>query len=76
MYYQIKYVRMMTKEEYNEIPVHYCKNCGSLAIQYIAREEGGAGTFCKSCGSTETSITNIYTWEAIYGYQKKFSGGK
>lgn len=52
----------MTKEEYNDIPVYYCKNCLSLAIL----RDGDTGCFCNDCGNTDTSMSNIDTWEFLY----------
>jgi hypothetical protein len=53
----------MTKEEYNQIPVHYCKNCLSLAI---IKSDDNSHVFCKDCGGTEMSVTSIDTWEFLF----------
>ena len=52
----------MTKEEYNDIPVYFCKNCLSLAII----RNGEKDCFCGECGNTETSMASIDTWEFLY----------
>lgn len=53
----------MTKEEYNAIPVHYCKNCLSLAI--VEGEIPGS-EFCRDCGHTEVGMASIEAWEMMY----------
>lgn len=55
------------KEEYNNIPVVYCKHCLSLAI----RHSDGID-YCDKCGGTETGEAHIHEWEEIYG--KKYGG--
>lgn len=59
----------LTKEEYNEIPVHYCTCCLSLDI----RTSNGLD-YCNKCGSSDTWVTTIEDWEELYknGYGKKF----
>lgn len=49
----------MVKEDYNNIPVHYCKQCGSLRIMGTS---GVVGDYCDTCGSTDIDITIIDTW--------------
>ena len=54
----------MTKEEYNSIPIFYCKNCLSLKIfdvQHVDNSE-----YCDECGSTDIEQTDIETWNTIY----------
>lgn len=47
------------KEEYNSIPVYYCKHCGSLAIMNMpALFED----YCDKCGSTEIGKASIEAW--------------
>ena len=50
------------KKEYNDIPVHYCTTCLSLAIMGFDDDT----LFCNKCGSTKTATTNITEWELIY----------
>lgn len=52
---------MTKKEEYNNLPVFYCKNCLSLNIKLVENSE-----FCDSCGSTEIETTDIEEWEKLY----------
>ena len=40
----------MTKEDYNNIPVHYCKQCGSLRIMGTPAYKGFYGSFTSSTG--------------------------
>lgn len=59
----------LTKEEYNEIPVHYCQCCLSLNIRVA-----DTGDYCGNCGSTETWVTSFDNWEELYknSYGKKY----
>ena len=43
----------LTKEEYNKIPVYYCKHCGSLAIMTMPENPDD---YCDKCGSTDIGI--------------------
>lgn len=52
------------KEEYNNIPVYYCKHCLSLKIKGIAELEGL--DYCDDCGATEIATTSIQEWEELY----------
>lgn len=60
----------MSKEEYNNIPVHYCTNCLSLDIRYTDDEID----FCDDCGDIDIEIIHIEFWEELYKnkYGKKF----
>lgn len=49
------------KEQYNSIPVHYCKNCLSLKI--IA---GDGYDYCDECGGTSIETCSIEEWEKLY----------
>ncbi len=51
----------MTKEEYNNIPVEYCKQCLHLGI-VIEQSE----VFCKHCNSTQTETAQIEDWKKLY----------
>ena len=55
------------KEEYNNIPVVYCKHCLSLAI----RNSDGID-YCDKCGGTETGEAHIHEWEKMYGLHKEY----
>ena len=43
-----------TKEEYNSLPVFYCKECLSLNIKTVAGTE-----FCDDCSSTDIGQCSI-----------------
>lgn len=64
---EIDFSRM---NEYNNIPVVYCKHCLSLAIRSLEEDSD----FCDKCGNTETEKTDIFTWEKMYEekYNTKF----
>lgn len=53
--------KQTTKEEYNKVPVIFCKHCLSLAI----RNADGID-YCDECGSTEMIETSIDNWEKVY----------
>lgn len=48
-----------TKEDYNKLPVYYCKNCGSLKIMTMP---GLSDDYCDDCGSTNIGKANIEIW--------------
>lgn len=48
-----------TKEEYNRLPVYYCKSCGSLKIMTMP---GLSDDYCDICGSTNIGKANIDIW--------------
>jgi hypothetical protein len=51
----------ISKEEYNNEPIYYCKKCLSLRIR------GAEGMdYCDTCGSTDVEKTSIENWESIY----------
>lgn len=49
------------KEEYNNIPVHYCKNC--LSIKINGEEECD---YCEDCGGTNIDQCHISEWEEMF----------
>lgn len=53
-----------TKEEYNNEPVYYCKNCLSLNIQFIKDIEDT--DFCDECSSTDIGCCSIEEWRRLY----------
>lgn len=53
-------------EEYNAIPVVYCKNCLSLKILVLNDKVD----YCDECGCTDTVSTDIETWREMY--EKKY----
>lgn len=52
------------KEEYNSIPVFYCKKCLSLKIMNLVGIEDF--DYCDDCGSTDIEQTDIETWRGLY----------
>lgn len=60
-----------TIEDFNDIPVEYCKKCLSLRIiNYQGRVKG----YCEECGNVETGLAHIEEWEKMYEkrYGKSF----
>lgn len=56
------------KEEYNNEPVYYCKQCLSLKVLGIP---GFTDLdFCDDCGSSNIGRTNIWDW--IDKYRDKY----
>jgi Zn finger protein HypA/HybF involved in hydrogenase expression len=53
-----------SKQEYNEEPVFYCKNCLSLKIKTVQVDSNL--DYCDECGSTDIAQTNIEEWRNIY----------
>lgn len=54
----------MTKEEYDEEPVYYCKDCLSLKVKTVF--QGLGLDYCDHCGSTNIDQTHINKWEDLY----------
>lgn len=50
--------------DYNEMPVLYCKHCLSLKIRCVPRMEDS--DYCDECGSTNVGECSIEEWEALY----------
>ena len=53
---------MLTTEDYNAVPVYFCKNCLSLKIRVL----GEYSEYCDDCGSTDIETTDIETWREMY----------
>ena len=53
-------------EDYNAIPVVYCKNCLSLKIMVLNDNID----YCDKCGCTDTDSTDIESWREMY--KKKY----
>lgn len=51
----------LSKKEYNDVPVVYCKHCLSLTV----RNSYGVD-YCDKCGGTDIASTHIYNWEDMY----------
>lgn len=56
--------------EYNEIPVYYCKECLSLKIISLDQEQ----CFCDQCGGMDIDTCTIEDWENMFEqkYNHKF----
>lgn len=53
---------ILTKEQYNDIPVYYCKHCLSLKIRQVYNSID----YCDQCSNTDVGETDIHTWEKMY----------
>lgn len=51
-------------EEYNSLPVFYCKHCLSLKIRDVPYMEDS--DYCDDCSSTDIGQCNIEEWEELY----------
>lgn len=62
----------LSKQEYNDIPVFYCKRCLSLLISHplISKikkpEEVDDFDFCCECSSSDIGQCSIEEWEEMY----------
>ena len=54
----------MTKEEYNQIPVFYCRKCLSLKIRDVEHIDNSE--YCDDCGSTDIAQASVDEWKAMY----------
>ncbi len=52
----------MNKEEYNDIPVYYCKDCLSLNIRTMDEQYD----YCGKCGSLHIGVSMIDDWKQLY----------
>lgn len=52
------------KEQYNDEPVFYCKNCLSLKVKTVV--VGSDLDFCDECGSTDIGQAHIGEWRRLY----------
>lgn len=50
--------------DYNKIPVLYCKHCLSLNIRSISAIEDS--DYCDDCGATDIGECSIEEWESLY----------
>lgn len=50
--------------DYNAVPVLYCKHCLSLNIRNIPRVEDS--DYCDKCSSTNIGECSIEEWETLY----------
>lgn len=54
----------LSTEEYNSIPVFYCKKCLSLKVMNLVGMEDF--DYCDECGSPDIGETDIETWRNLY----------
>lgn len=52
------------KEQYNNEPVYYCKNCLSLKVKTVLVDSGL--DFCEECGSTDIEQAHIEEWRKLH----------
>lgn len=62
---------LFAKEDYNAIPVHYCKQCLSLKVRRVAGMDEAA--FCDECGCTDITEASIEEWETLYKSKHGFT---
>lgn len=48
--------------EYDSVPVIYCRKCLSLKIMVLDDNID----YCDECGSTEMESTDIFSWQKMY----------
>lgn len=59
----------LSKEDFNDIPVYYCRKCLSLKIRTLEQINIADQDYCEECGSTDVSSTHIGMWEDAYQYK-------
>lgn len=64
-------IKKLPKEDYNNIPVLYCKECLSLKIMGVAGMEEAC--YCDKCGCTDIEQTSIEEWDKLYRAKHGFS---
>ena len=52
------------KQQYNDEPVFYCKQCLSLKIRNVPNMEDS--DYCDDCGSTDIASMHVSEWEKLY----------
>lgn len=52
----------MMENDYDNMPVSYCKRCLSLKILNIKPD----GCYCEQCGNTDIGETSIQQWQEMY----------
>lgn len=58
------FMNKLSTEEYNSIPVLYCKKCLSLKVMNLVGMEDF--DYCDECGTTDIGETDIETWKKFY----------
>jgi hypothetical protein len=71
----LKLLNMITKkQDYNNVPVTYCKTCLKLHIKEVSFPKDGAIStkdkavvpYCVDCGNTDLAEAHITEWEDMY----------
>lgn len=52
------------KDEYNKIPINYCKDCLSPKIMFVEGLENSE--YCDDCNSTNVATATIEEWDKLY----------
>lgn len=67
IYLKYKNEMITKKEDYNNVPVTYCKTCGSLHIKTVEFDNGQEPLdYCVTCSNTDLGTAHIEEWEDIY----------
>lgn len=61
----------LPKEEYNNIPIHFCKECLSLKVMRVIGMEEAC--YCDDCGGTDIEEASIEEWEQLYNKKHGFT---
>lgn len=56
----------LTKEQYNDVPVFYCKECLSLNVRSVLASGILELDYCDDCGGTIMEETHIEKWKELY----------
>ncbi len=64
-------IEQSAKEDYNNIPVYYCKECLSLRIMRVTGIEEAC--YCDDCGCADITETNIEEWQNLYKKRHGFN---
>lgn len=64
-------IEQCAKEDCNNIPVHYCKECLSLRVMRVAEIEDAC--YCDTCGCTDIAETTIEEWQSLYEKKHGFT---
>lgn len=57
------------KDDYNNVPVHYCKTCLSLAVKEVkitGNSMERSMSYCSSCSNTDMGTAHIDEWSSLY----------
>ena len=54
----------LPKEEYNNVPVYYCKDCLSLRVMSVPGIDDAE--FCDECNSTNIGQCSIEEWRELF----------